>query len=198
MGLNLSYIEGQTPIDEDEKIGLKIKTISTKNELDEWEQLNIEEAIKWSMKIKKPVEQLISAEFVKDLHKRMYAKVWKWAGQFRNTNKNIGVDKYRIGIDLKMLCDDFMYWHNNNIFTPQERVIRFKHRIVAIHCFPNGNGRHSRLIADILISKLYGEPVFSWGGSQNLSSDSDIRKAYLQALREADKGNYTPLIEFAI
>ena len=79
-----------------------------------------------------------------------------------------------------------------------ERVIRFKHRIVAIHCFPNGNGRHSRLIGDILISKLYGEPVFSWGGSQNLSSDSDIRKAYLQALREADKGNYTPLIEFAI
>ena len=198
MGINLSYIEGQTPIDEDEKSGLKIKTITTRNELDEWEQLNIEDAIKWSIKIKKTAEDLITADFVRDLHTRMYGRVWKWAGQFRNTNKNIGVDKYQIGIELKMLCDDFLYWHINNTFTHHERVIRFKHRIVSIHCFPNGNGRHSRLIADILISKLYGEPVFKWGGSQNLSSESEIRKTYLRALREADKGKFAPLIEFAI
>ena len=95
MGINLSYIEGQTPIDEDEKSGLKIKTITTRNELDEWEQLNIEDAIKWSIKIKKTAEDLITADFVRDLHTRMYGRVWKWAGQFRNTNKNIGVDKYQ-------------------------------------------------------------------------------------------------------
>ena len=93
MGINLSYIEGQTPIDEDEKSGLKIKTITTRNELDEWEQLNIEDAIKWSIKIKKTAEDLITADFVRDLHTRMYGRVWKWAGQVRNTNKNIGVDK---------------------------------------------------------------------------------------------------------
>ncbi len=197
MGLNLQYIEGQTPIDEDEKLDLKIKSITLKSELDEWEQLNIEEAIKWSLNLRLPYEAIISEEFVRELHRRMYDKVWKWAGCFRKTNKNIGVDKYMIGIELKKLCDDFKYWHANNIYTPEERAILFKHRIVSIHCFPNGNGRHSRLIADIIINKIYGKPFFVWGNTRNLSQESSIRKQYLQALREADKGSISELVKFA-
>ncbi len=197
MGLNLQYIEGQTPIDEDEKLDLKIKSITLKSELDEWEHLNIEEAIKWSLNLKLPYEAIISEEFVRELHRRMYDKVWKWAGCFRKTNKNIGVEKYMIGIELKKLCDDFKYWHIHNIYTPEERAILFKHRVVSIHCFPNGNGRHSRLIADIIINKIYDKPVFIWGDTRNLSLESSVRKQYLQALREADKGSITELVKFA-
>lgn len=198
MGLNLEYIEGQTPIDEDEKIDLKIKSITTKSELDEWEHLNIEEAIKWSMKLKLPWDEIISERFVRKLHKKMYGNVWKWAGSFRKTNKNIGVDKYMIGIELRKLCDDFRFWHHNNVYIPIERAIRFKHRIVQIHCFPNGNGRHSRLMADIIINRIYGQDVFLWGHASNLTNESAARHTYLLALRKADQGDYSDLINFAI
>lgn len=198
MGLNLQYIEGQTPIEEDEKLDLKIKSITLKSELDEWEHLNIEEALRWSLNIRCPFEEIITEEFIRELHRKMYNKVWKWAGCFRKTNKNIGVDKYMIGIELKKLCDDFRYWHENNIYTPEERAVRFKHRIVLIHCFPNGNGRHSRLIADIIINKIYGKPAFVWGNIQDLTHASTIRKQYLQALKEADGGNIGVLVKFAI
>lgn len=197
MGLELDYIEGQTPIDEDEKMDLKIRSISLKSELDEWEQLNIEEAIKWSLKIKKNIDEIISEDFVRDLHQRMYGNVWKWAGNFRKTNKNIGVDKFMIGIELRKLCDDFKYWHYNDVFSVDERVIRFKHRIVSIHCFPNGNGRHSRLIADIIVNRLYGMSVFTWGHTGDLTNNSEVRHKYLLSLKEADKGNFEPLIAFA-
>lgn len=197
MGLNIEYIEGQTPIDEDEKIDLKISGIVTKAELDEWEQLNIEEAIKWSLNLKAPWDEIIREKFIRQLHQKMFGKVWKWAGEFRKTNKNIGVDKFQIGLELRQLCDDFKYWHLNDIYTPDERAIRFKHRIVQIHCFPNGNGRHSRLIADIIISKIYGESVFSWGNSFDLTHASDIRHTYLLSLRNADQGDFNSLISFA-
>lgn len=197
MGLDIEYIDGQTPIDEDEKLDLKIDTITTRGELDEWEQMNIEGAIKWSMGLKLSPEEIICEEFICELHKRMYNKVWKWAGSFRKSNKNIGVDKFQISIELRMLCGDFIYWHTNKIYPPDEMALRFKHRLVAIHCFPNGNGRHSRLMADIIIDKVYGLDYFSWGGQSNLSVNSDVRKEYLRSLRQADRGDYQSLLEFA-
>ncbi|HMW39337.1 MAG TPA: Fic family protein, partial [Saprospiraceae bacterium] len=75
-------------------------------------------------------------------------------------------------------------------------AVRFKHRLVSIHCFPNGNGRHSRLLADIIIEKIYKRPVFSWGAT-SLSSEGDARAAYIKALKTADKGDYGPLLAFA-
>ena len=141
MGLNLNYTDGQTPIDEDEKHGLLIATLSTKAELDEFEQLNIEEAIQWlSGKTFKRAE-VLSQQFVCMLHRRMFGNVWSWAGRFRNTNKNIGVDKFEIGASLKILCDDTDYWVEHQVFSPDEIAVRFKHRLVSIHCFANGNGR---------------------------------------------------------
>lgn len=131
-----------------------------------------------------------------ELHKRMYGEVWEWAGRFRNTNKNIGVDKYQIGIELRTLLDDCRYWIENKTFPEDEIAVRFKHRIVSIHCFPNGNGRHSRLIADVIIEKVFGKPVFTWG-SQNLIRKSAFRSSYLAALRDADNGSIKPLIAFA-
>jgi len=196
MGLNLNYIDGQTPLDEEEKEGLLISTIATREELDEFEQQNIEEAIKWTLSRKFKPEKLLSEAFIKDIHKRMYKDVWKWAGAFRKTNKNIGADRWQIAIELKNLLEDTRFWIENNTYSPDEIAIRFKHRIVSIHCFSNGNGRHSRLLADIIIEKLFHGAVFTWG-AENLSKDSENRRGYLNSLKQADKGDYIELLLFA-
>ena len=196
MGLNLEYSNGQTPLDEDEKEGLLIPTITTRAELDEFEQLNIQEAQDWIRKRKFKKETILTEQFVKELHRRMYSDVWKWAGEFRRTNKNIGVDKLEIGIQVKNLLDDCLFWIENKTYPEDEIAIRFKHRIVSIHCFSNGNGRHSRLMAEIIIKHIFGKPIFTWY-SRNLTVVDDPRKEYLDALKEADAGNILPLVKFA-
>jgi len=196
MGLDLEYINGQTPLDEEEKEGLLIPTIANRAELDEFEQQNIEEAMQWVLTRSLNANQILTERFVKNLHKRMYGNVWSWAGHFRKTDKNIGINKWHISSALKTLLDDTLYWIEHETFTPDEIAVRFKHRIVSIHCFPNGNGRHSRLIADIIVNKIYNLPVFSWG-ADNLVKKSDARANYLNAIKTADKDNYEPLISFA-
>ena len=196
MGLDLEYIDSQTALDEDEKEGLLIKSISTRSELDEFEQQNIERAIAWTMKKRFKIKEILSERFVRKLHKKMFDETWRWAGEFRKTNKNIGVDKFQIGIELKYLLDDCKFWIENKSFSEDEIAIRLKHRMVHIHPFPNGNGRHSRLIADVLIEHGFSGRVFSWG-SGNLAPKSDIRKEYLNALFAADKDYYEALIKFA-
>ncbi|QXP61428.1 mobile mystery protein B [Olleya sp. HaHaR_3_96] len=196
MGLNLKYANGQTPLDEDEKEGLKIKSITTQKELDEFEQLNIEKAVEWTIRANLKPEKILTEKFIKDLHKKMYSDVWKWAGAFRKTDKNIGIKWTQIGIELKNLLDDTKYWIDNNTFPPEEIAIKFKHRIVSIHCFPNGNGRHSRMMADIIMESIFGNEIFSWHQS-NMVKANETRNQYIKALREADNGNIKPLIKFA-
>ncbi|WP_353088934.1 mobile mystery protein B [Flavobacterium sp.] len=196
MGLKIDYIDGQTPLSEEEQEGLKISSITTREELDEFEQLNIEKAIQWTLGKKLKAEQLFSEKFIKDLHKRMYGDVWKWAGTFRTSEKNIGIKCYLIGVELKQLLDDAVYWTQNKTYNSQEIAIRFKHRLVSIHCFANGNGRHSRLMADLIMEKLYGEKIFSWG-STNLVKATAARTAYIKAVKKADQQDLLPLIDFA-
>jgi Fic-DOC domain mobile mystery protein B len=196
MGLEIEYFEGQTPLDDEEKDGLLISTISNRGELDEFEQQNIELAIIWTISRSFKPAYIFSEEFIKLLHKKMYSTVWRWAGKFRNSNKNLGIDHWQIPIQLKYLLDDAIYWYENNTYPPDEIALRFKHRLVSVHCFPNGNGRHSRLIADVIITNLYGKSVFTWGAS-NLSNENNVRTFYLKALKSADMNNYKPLIEFA-
>jgi Fic-DOC domain mobile mystery protein B len=196
MGLELQYKDGQTPLNEDEKEGLKIKSITTQSELDEFEQLNIEKAVEWTIHTNFKLERILAEKFIKDLHKKMYGDVWKWAGEFRKSNKNIGINWIQINIELKNLLDDTRYWIGNSTFSPDEISIRFKHRIVAIHCFPNGNGRHSRMMADIIMESIFGKEIFSWHKS-NMVKASDVRKKYINALKEADKGNIDTLLKFA-
>lgn len=196
MGLELDYVKGQTPLDEEEIAGLLIPTIATRGELDEFEQQNIEQAVQWIMgKTFKP-DLIFTEGFIRMLHKRMYLNIWSWAGEFRKTNKNIGVDYWKIASELKILLDDVNYWFKNKTYPPEEIAIRFKHKIVSIHCFPNGNGRHSRLIADIIIEKIFKQPVFTWGET-DLTSEGDERTTYLTAVKAADKGNYSLLLQFA-
>ena len=196
MGLDLEYFKGQSPIDEDEKEGLKIKTISTRGELDEFEQSNIQKAVEWSLKIKHSYKKILTISFIKEVHKKMFSEVWEWAGTYRKTNKNIGVDKHFIEQHLLALLDDCKYWIENKIYSDDEIAIRFKHRLVQIHPFPNGNGRHSRLCADILISHALKKPIFTWGG-RDLSEHGATRTKYLSAIYQADQEIMAPLMVFA-
>jgi Fic-DOC domain mobile mystery protein B len=196
LGLNLTYRDGQTLLDEDEREGLLISTITNRAELDEFEQLNIEDAILWSIAKRWTIDSLLTEEMICKIHQQMFGRVWSWAGTFRRSNKNIGADYWQIGIHLKQVLDDVVYWHEHNTYAADEIALRCKHRLVSIHCFANGNGRHSRLFADLLAEKIFNLPVYTWGAFQKLGKDP-IRQAYLSALREADKGNYEPLIAFA-
>jgi Fic-DOC domain mobile mystery protein B len=196
MGIEYQYSSGQTPIDEDEKEGLLIRSISTLAELNQAEQINIQAAIEWTLKRRFEARDILTETFVRELHKRMYRDVWRWAGEFRKTDKNIGVDKLTIPIHLKQLLDDGQFWFGNKTYEGDETAIRFKHRIVSIHCFPNGNGRHSRLIADVISSQIFGARVFSWSSKDFLTKD-ESRTRYLNALRQADLGDITDLLRFA-
>lgn len=196
MGLEINYLDGQTPLSEEELYGLKILSISTREELDEFEQFNIEKAIQWTLGKKIQPKDLLSEKFIKDLHKRMYGEVWKWAGSFRTSEKNLGIKSYLIPVQLKQLLDDAMYWYENQIYSPDEVAVRFKHQLVSIHCFANGNGRHSRLMADLIMEKLYKEPFLPWGGS-SLVKSNEKRKEYINAIKIADRQDLSQLIMFA-
>ena len=196
MGLELPSADGQTPLDEDEKSELRIPSVTTREELDEFEQQNIESAVEWTISRAFTTEQVLDEAFVKQLHMRMFGDVWKWAGQFRKTNKNIGVDKFQIGIGLRTLLDDGRYWIDNDTYPADEIAIRCKHRLVSIHCFANGNGRHARLYADVLIEKIFDRPLFTWG-SAALLRPGESRAAYLSASQKADEGDVGPLLAFA-
>jgi Fic-DOC domain mobile mystery protein B len=199
MGLiELHYENGQTPLDEDEKDGLLIPSVTTRGELDELEQRNIEDAILWTVQRRRrfTAAEILTERFVRELHQKMLGDVWEWAGSFRQSNKNIGVDKYQISVELRILLDDCKFWIAQNSFSPDEIAIRFKHRIVSIHCFANGNGRHSRLMGDMIAEKIFGREVFTWGAA-GLIQQGEFRSNYLQALNAADNGNYHPLLKFA-
>lgn len=164
--------------------------------MDEFEQLNIEKTVEWTIAVNLKPEKILTEKFIKDLHKKMFGDIWKWAGEFRKTDKNIGINWIQIGIELKNLIDDTTYWIEYETYSNEEIAIRFKHRIVAIHCFATGNGRHSRMMADIIIEIIFSKEVFSWQQSNMFEAD-ETRKVYSKELREADNGNMYPLIQFA-
>ena len=196
MGLELHYNKGQTPIDEEEKEDLLLRTISTREELDDFERRNIDQAIKWSLNNSFSSDEIFSIAFIKELHRRMFFVVWGWAGKFRITNKNIGVDKFQIEQELFNLTEDCRYWIANKVYPEDEIAVRYKFRMVSIHPFPNGNGRHSRICGDILVSHVLSRPVFPWGGKR-IEEVGETRRKYLQALYEADQGDVGALLEFA-
>lgn len=196
MGLENEDIFAQTPLDENEKEGLRNTSVNTRWELDQLEQVNIEKALAWTIHHRFKEDQILNIEFIKKLHQRMLGDVWDWAGTFRRSDKNLGVEWTKIEVELRMLLDDTRYWISNLTYDPDETVIRFKHRLVKIHCFPNGNGRHSRLMADILIEKVFNREVFTWNRSILVKPD-EKRREYIQAIIRADQGDITPLIRFA-
>jgi len=190
---DFDYPEGATPIGPDETEGLILTHITTRGELDRWEQDNIVEALIWLDKTI-PTD-ILNEQFIKELHWHMFANVWKWAGHFRLSDKNIGGPWYLIPTNLKNLCDDVCLWIELKEEPPDEMAIRFHHRLVLIHPFPNGNGRHARLMTDLLLENILNCSRFTWG-SENLARTGDARQRYISALRAADKYNYEPLRKF--
>ena len=191
--IELNYPEGASPIDTIEIEGLLLTHITTRAELDRWEQDNINEALAW-VEQHKPTD-ILNESFMKLLHNKMFCNVWKWAGKFRQCEKNIGVSWYKIPVELKQLCDDVKYWIENKTFSDDEIAARFHHRLVSIHLFPNGNGRHARLVADILLENILNKPFFTWGNA-NLVKSGDDRKRYIESLIVADRGDYGQLMDF--
>ena len=191
------YPYGSTPLDPYEIKYLIPDYITTQKELNLLEHNNITEAIEWAYH--KKHSDILNITFNNSLHKRMFYQVWKWAGTQRKTNKNIGVDFSQIPMKLKNLFENTKYWIKNKTYEWDELAVRFHHKLVLIHTFPNGNGRHARLMTDILLKTNDQEP-FTWGESFNHSSidiESKVRKLYLTALRKADAGSFLELIIFA-
>jgi Fic-DOC domain mobile mystery protein B len=187
---------GATPLDPDEAAEL-IPRIATSGELDEFEAANIETAVRWALGRggRAAARGITTPDGLLDLHRRMFDRTWKWAGRIRNTNKSIGVPKEYIRPELKNLCDDVNYQIEHDTYPADMLAVRFHHRLVSIHVFPNGNGRHSRLAADLLVGRL-GQPPFSWGGIP-LRNSTPNRGEYIASLRDADGGSIERLLAFA-
>ena len=179
-----------------ERDGLKQSWITTRNDLNEAEQENILKGAASARRARsrKPLD-LLRDDFSLILHKRMFGDVWTWAGTYRRTKRNIGIDPMRIAAEVPMLFDDLRFWVDHQTFPADEIAVRLHHRLVAVHQFPNGNGRHARLMADLLIERLGGKS-FSWGGG-SLADVGQLRAAYVKALRIADDHDIRPLLAFA-
>lgn len=184
--------DNSTPLTAEEKDGLKLKWITLRSELNEAEARNIAQAQIWLMSNRN--KDICSDIFLRELHKKMFGDVWKWAGAYRTSERNIGVAPYQIPMKLMQLFDDVKFWIENNTYSKREIAVRLHHRLVQIHPFPNGNGRVSRLMADLVLEKLEGTKLY-WGNT-NLVNVSEIRSTYIATLRKADAGDYTDLIEF--
>jgi Fic-DOC domain mobile mystery protein B len=189
----VDYPDGATPLDPNELGGLKFKHITTREELDELEQANIEAGLRWLARHRGDV---LTDRFAITLHKRLFGDVWDWAGSFRQTGKSIGIDPIQIGVELRTLMDDARYWAEHKTYPPSEAAIRLHHRLVQIHPFPNGNGRHARIMADTVLDRVYGEDAIDWAGGHDLQKMNGRRVAYIAALKAADNGDFGPLRAF--
>ena len=184
-----------TPLDPDELEGLKFKHITARSELNALEQHNVQEGLSWLKRRRK--DEVLTEKFARDLHKKLFGNVWRWAGQFRLREKNIGVDPSEVAVQLRLLLDDAGYWAENGTYPPLEAAARFHHRLVQIHCFPNGNGRHARIMTDVYLREHFGHAPVNWADGHDLAMSDKRRTAYISALRNADAGEFGPLLSFA-
>ena len=193
--MSIEYPEGATPLDPNEMEGLKFKHVTTRGQLDHLEQANIQQGLVWLQRHKS--DDILNEGFVRNLHKRLFGEVWSWAGTFRLTEKNIGIDPIHIAVQLRLLLDDTRFWIENHTYNPTEVAIRFHHRLVYTHLFPNGNGRHARIMTDALLTKTLKQGPIDWSGGYDLQSMNERRTEYILALRAADRGDIEPLLRFA-
>ncbi|MGH9814663.1 MAG: mobile mystery protein B [Candidatus Acidiferrales bacterium] len=191
---NANQDDANTPLTPEELAGL-IPDLSTRQELNEWEGQNILRGREWALGSRLSRTDPFEEGCLRELHRRMLGDTWSWAGKYRTTNKNLGVPFYQIHDEIGRLLGDVRFWVENKTYGVDEVAVRFHHRLTQIHPFPNGNGRHARLMADMTVFRL-GRPLFSWG-PRNLVRAGSTRTAYINALRAADNGDIQPLLKFA-
>lgn len=189
--MKFEYAPGATPIDLDEAAGLIPAHLTLQRELNEYEEANILEATEWSFARRRG--DALDERFIHVVHDRMFNQTWKWAGKPRRSDKNIGVSWFEIPVRLHQMLGDVRAQIQHHAYSPREIAARYHHRLVAIHVYPNGNGRHARLMADLLLTELAGQR-FEWGRGL-LVAASELRARYIAALRAADAGNCRPLLE---
>jgi Fic-DOC domain mobile mystery protein B len=189
--VTFEFPPASTPIDTDAATGL-IPSLTTQRELNEFEAMNILDAVKWAHRTRPSSTNLLNASAILAIHKKMFGKTWKWAGTLRQRETSIGVDPRRIQSDLKILLDDMTYWLKHGTYSIEECAIRFHHRLVKIHVFPNGNGRHARLLCDLSLKANNRKPIV-WPADLQ-GQNSTERTRYLAALKAADNDDYTPLL----
>jgi Fic-DOC domain mobile mystery protein B len=180
-----------TPLTAEERYGLIPSFITLRRELNEAEQLNIQRAHRWAYIRKR---DMLDETVLRQLHRQMFKDVWRWAGQYRTFARNIGIDAWKISTELRELIENTRYWIEHKTYSLDETAVRFHNKLVWVHPFPNGNGRHARLATDVLLAKN-GCEAFTWGRS-NLVSTNQVRADYIAALRSADNHNYELLIKF--
>lgn len=186
--------EGATPVDPAQMEGLKFGHVTTREQLNELEQANVQSGLLWIGRRRK--SDILTEQFMLELHRRLFGEVWNWAGQFRERETNIGVDPLQIQVQLRMLLDDARYWAEHGTYLPLEAAARFHHRLVQIHPFANGNGRHARIAADIYLAERLKQPPIDWAAGHDLQSDNERRNSYIVALRAADAGDHNLLSRF--
>jgi Fic-DOC domain mobile mystery protein B len=188
--INKGLPKGATPVDPDEAEDLLPGHIRTRGELNVWEQENILVAAAW---VQRTRAEALDEATIRELHHRMFSETWGWAGRYRTSDKTIGIHWPQIPVAIKNLVEDGRLWLGEGVFPPDESAVRLHHRLVQIHPFPNGNGRHARLWCDMLLSQN-GRPAIDWGGVK-LDTAGQQREAYIQALWSADDGNLQPLLD---
>jgi Fic-DOC domain mobile mystery protein B len=194
--VRINYPPGATPLDPDSAADL-IPGLTTQGELNEFEARNILKAQRWARAHLKALRsEILTDTGLRHLHRRMLDETWKWAGEYRRLETNIGVDPRQISTQVPLLCQDAKFWIENSTFPWPELAARFHHRLVSIHPFPNGNGRHARLAADVLLMSN-GRPSLTWGGGGSITQPGVQRDEYLAALRDADRNDYARLLRFA-
>ena len=191
----LDNIDGQTPLDADELEGLKHPHVTHRGQLDQLEQANIQQGLLWLGRQRNP--EILADEFLRKLHRQLFGDVWVWAGTYRLTEKNIGIDPRQIPEQLRNVLDDAKFWIDQATYPPKEIALRFHYRLVCIHPFVNGNGRLARIIADALLQKVLGTEEIDWSGGCELQAMNERREQYIAALRAADRGDYGLLFKFA-
>jgi len=188
--------DGDTVLSPDERLGL-IPSFTTRAELNEIERLNINAARVWAMRprvLQRP--DILTDSFARELHRRMFNQVWRWAGRYRTTEKNLGWEVHRVTEGVRNAFDDAQCWLQHSTYPLHETAVRLHHRLVVIHPWPNGNGRHSRLVADLLVASRAGHEL-SWGAQSDLVGAGNVRDRYIAAIRSADAGDIAPLLAFA-
>jgi Fic-DOC domain mobile mystery protein B len=184
-----------TPLDPALRSNLIQTWVTTRADLNEAEQENIIKGEVWARRRRGGVDTLLKEDFSKTLHKQMFGEVWKWAGTYRQNELNLGISPYLVAAEMPVMFDNARYWVNNETFPPDEIAVRLHHRLTQVHGFPNGNGRHARMMADLLVGKLGGKP-FTWG-SGVIRNTGTLRDAYVQALKAADNHDIEPILAFA-
>lgn len=189
-----TYVAGQTPLDPDEALGLIPEHITTQAQLNEWEQFNFFQGRRWALRAAGKAK-LLDEGFVRELHRRMFNRTWKWAGTYRTSDKSIGSPWEQIGVRLNQLLGNVAWQIEHQSAPPDDIAVQFHRNLVWIHPFPNGNGRHARLLTDLLAVQLGRDP-FTWGAA-DLVTQGPVRASYIAALQAADQGRYEPLLAFA-